>query len=189
MKNPAAVYCEAMGYQYVSVTTQNGGMTGQCRISETEQVSAWQFLQGSAAPEKSYCARQGLQYRQVTDPEACREFGLDTCMVCVLADGKTVEVTKVMNLSFAEGICGDGTCAMDENTGSCARDCPSGASDGFCDGAGDGRCDPDCPAGGDADCRAGADTAAGQAKTPAGIWVGLAAAAGSVLLFRQRRPS
>jgi putative hemolysin len=167
MKNPSAVYCEALGYQYVTVPTENGGVAGRCQISATEQVSAWKFLQGEAAPEKSYCAQQGLQYRKVTDPETCREFGLDTCMVCVLADGKTLEVTKMMNLSFEEGVCGDGTCAMAENTGTCPKDCPAGGSDGYCDGAGDGRCDPDCGSGADPDCK-GASSAPATNKTPVG---------------------
>lgn len=144
LKNPSAVYCEALGYRYVTVTTENGGMTGYCQLSPGEQVSAWKFLQGDVAQDRSYCAKQGLQYRKVTDPAACRVFGLDTCMVCVLADGKEVEVTALMNLSFEEGICGDGTCVMSENAVTCPKDCPPAGSDGYCGGALN---DPDCGGG------------------------------------------
>jgi len=182
LKNPSAVYCEAMGYKYVTVTTQNGGVVGQCQISANEQVSAWKFLQGDVAPEKSYCAQQGFQYQKVTDPAVCKVFGLDTCLVCVLADGKTVEVTKMMNLSFEEGVCGDGTCAMAENTGNCPKDCPSGAFDGYCDGAADGKCDPDCSAGGDADCKAAAGVTPGTTRSPTGSWIALLAVGGAALV-------
>ena len=125
LKNPSTVYCEAMGYQYISETAPDGGAIGKCKISDTETIDAWKFLQGYASQDKSYCAKQGLKYQQVTDPATCRAFGLDTCMVCVLPDGKTVEVTKYMNLSFAEGgICGDGICAMSE-VQTCPKDCPA----------------------------------------------------------------
>jgi putative hemolysin len=141
MKNPSAVYCEALGYTYVTVTAQDGGMRGYCQFSPAEQVSAWKFLQGDAAQDRSYCAKQGLQYRRVTDPEVCRVFGLDTCMVCVLPDGKEKEVTALMNLSFEEGKCGDGRCTMAENAVSCPADCPAGGADGYCGNEGT---DPDC---------------------------------------------
>jgi putative hemolysin len=185
MKNPSAVYCEALGYHYVTITTQDGGEAGQCQLSATEKVSAWKFLQGEVSPGKGYCAKQGYQYQKVTDPEACKEFGLDTCMVCVLADGKKVEVTKLMNLSFEEGVCGDGRCTMAENTASCAQDCPSGGSDGYCDGMRDGKCDTDCPAGGDADCKTAA--ASKPFLSPAVPWIALVAVGGAALLFARKR--
>jgi putative hemolysin len=185
MKNPSAVYCEALGYHYVTITTQDGGEAGQCQLSATEKVSAWKFLQGEVSPGKGYCAKQGYQYQKVTDPEACKEFGLDTCMVCVLADGKKVEVTKLMNLSFEEGVCGDGRCTMAENTASCAQDCPSGVSDGYCDGMRDGKCDTDCPAGGDADCKTAA--ASKPFLSPAVPWIALVAVGGAALLFARKR--
>ncbi len=184
LKNPSAVYCQALGYQYVTITTQNGGEAGQCWISPTEKVSAWKFLQGEVSPEKGYCAKQGYQYQKVTDPEACKEFGLDTCMVCVLADGKTVEVTRLMNLSFEEGLCGDGRCTMAENTASCARDCPTGGSDGYCDGMQDGKCDTDCPAGGDADCKSAATSKPFLSSLP---WIALVAVGGAALFFARKR--
>jgi putative hemolysin len=184
LKDPSAVYCSAMGYQYVVVKAPDGGETGQCLIPGTGQVDSWKFLQGEVAQDKSYCAQQGLQYRKVTDPEACRVFGLDTCMVCVLADGKAVEVTKYMNLSFEEGVCGDGTCAMSENTATCPKDCLSGGADGYCDGAKDGKCDPDCKApGSDPDCGA----AAAPTRSPAGPYAALVAAGGVALILKRAR--
>jgi hypothetical protein len=64
-----------------------------------------------------------------------------------------MEVTKLMNLSFAETACGDKNCGMPEDTISCPVDCRSGGWDKLCDGISDGRCNPDCPDGkGDPDC-------------------------------------
>ncbi len=51
-----------------------------------------------------------------------------------------------------EGECGNGVCNANENHRSCPRDCPSGGTDGTCDGARDGRCDPDCGGEKDPDC-------------------------------------
>jgi len=116
-------------------------MKGFCQLSPGEQVSAWKFLQGEIAQDKSYCAKQGLPYKKVSDPVVCRVFGLDTCMVCISPDGKETEVTALMNLSFEEGICGDGICAMSENSVTCPGDCPPGGADGYCGGAVN---DPDC---------------------------------------------
>lgn len=189
LKNPSAVYCEAMGYQYSTITTP-GGEAGQCQLPSGEKVSAWEFLQGETGQEYSYCAAQGLESRMVTDPETCRVFDLDTCMVCVLSDGKTVEVTELMELSFEEGECGDGICAMAENTGNCPGDCPSGGFDGYCDGARDGTCDPDCTAGQDADCGGSAAEAATPMETAeaaVGVWVILLAIGGVTLLFAWKR--
>ncbi len=89
------------------------------------------------------------------DPSAvyCHAMGYDECLVCILPDGTTSEVTHLMNLSFEETTCGDGSCGMPENVITCPADCKSGGWDNLCDGVRDGRCDPDCPDGkGDPDC-------------------------------------
>jgi putative hemolysin len=152
MKNPAAVYCGAMGYMYMTEETPAGTL-GLCRMPGGTTVDAWKFLQGSAGQEFSYCARQGYRQQVVRSYRTCGEFGLGECLVCVLPDGRTEEVTQLMNLSFAETSCGDRSCGIPENVLSCPADCTSGGWDNLCDGKRDGRCDPDCPDGaGDPDC-------------------------------------
>ncbi len=155
MVNPSAAYCRALGYSYITVQ-EEGGAKGYCRISESEIVNAWEFLQGRVVPEYSYCKQQGYQIKNIQDSEICEErIFASKCAFCVLEDGTEAEMTTLMNLSFAEGGCGDGFCTLGaEHFGSCPQDCPSGGSDGYCDGVVDGKCDPDCQAGQDSDCAA-----------------------------------
>jgi len=152
MKDPSAVYCQAMGYPYEVVQTPEGP-SGACRLPDGTVPDSWQFLQGAAGQQFSYCARMGFRQQVVRSYRTCGKFGLDTCLACVLPDGSSREVTQLMNLSFAETSCGDGSCGLPENARSCTADCPTGGRDNLCDGIRDGRCDPDCPGGsGDPDC-------------------------------------
>jgi putative hemolysin len=155
MINPSAAYCRALGYTYSSVQ-EEGGEQGYCRISESQIVNAWEFLQGRVVPEYSYCKQQGYEIKNIQNSEICEErIFASKCAFCVLQDGSEAEMTALMNLSFAEGGCGDGFCTLGaEHFGTCPQDCPSGGSDGYCDGVADGKCDPDCQAGQDSDCAA-----------------------------------
>ncbi len=109
MVNPSALYCNALGYPYMDVTGSDGSMTGFCLLPGNQSVDAWQFLEGKVSPELSYCKKQGLDVRTVTDPTVCGMLG-STCAVCVRADGTTQEVTKMMGLDFREKICSGNTC-------------------------------------------------------------------------------
>ena len=129
MTNPSAGYCTALGYQYTDVTAADGSMTGYCMLPGNQSVDAWQFLQGKVSPELSYCKKQGLEVRTVTDPGVCRMLG-DTCAVCVKADGTTQEVTRMMGLDFREKICSgniccdpalDKTCTIGQESGGAAE--------------------------------------------------------------------
>jgi putative hemolysin len=143
--NPAAVYCEKLGYIYDNVQ-------GLCIFPDGTKVDAWKFLQGKVGVEHSYCRQIGLEIKTVRDPKKCIRFLLDECAVCVLKNGTEVEVTELMNLSFAETVCGDRICGLPENYKTCPEDCPSGSWDAFCDGVKDERCDPDCTIETDPDC-------------------------------------
>ena len=143
LKNPAAVYCTALGYDYfINETTK--GDRGICRLSNGDLVNAWWFLKGKIDSEHGYCKKMGHDTKTVADPLICASVFSTECSVCVLADGTEVEVTQLMNLSFVESICGDGSCGLLENFSTCPEDCPSGGIDEYCDGAGDGQCDEDC---------------------------------------------
>lgn len=151
LKNPAAVYCIALGYEYRVEKTDQGDV-GYCLLQGGQKVDAWQFLQGKVAQDKNYCATQGYGQKTVTDPKKCLRFLSDSCLVCVLGDGSEVEVTELMGLILEETTCGDGVCGIPENYKTCPVDCPSGSSDGYCDGVKDGKCDPDCNVKEDPDC-------------------------------------
>ena len=46
MKDPSAVYCEALGYDFTTLATEEGEQ-GLCTLPDG-RVDAWQFLQGKA---------------------------------------------------------------------------------------------------------------------------------------------
>ena len=135
LRNPAAVYCEALGYKYSN---------GFCIFPDGNRIDAWKFLLGEAGEEYSYCAKHGYELRIIEDPNQCLVFLSNRCAGCLLPNGSVVEVTKLMGLSFEETVCGDGRCGFPENYKTCPQDCPSGSMDMYCDGVPDGICDPDC---------------------------------------------
>ncbi|MCF7862148.1 DUF333 domain-containing protein [Candidatus Woesearchaeota archaeon] len=135
MKNPAAVYCESMGYQYV---TEN--QFGQCKITETEKYDAFEFYTGEKGVEYNYCAVNGYEY--VVENET---------IFCLSGDdgNEKISVDKMMKLDFndlkvIEEICGDGICIRDENHGNCPQDCKQSMRDYYCEPIDDGLCDQDC---------------------------------------------
>lgn len=151
MLNPATVYCQAMGYNWTIQPDARGG-AGYCILPQGKSVGEWDFIRGSAGQEYSYCARKGYKARTIKDSEKCSSIASNTCMVCILQNGTEVQVTDLMNLSFEETRCGDGSCGLPETLKTCPQDCRSGSWDGFCDGKFDGKCDRDCTATSDVDC-------------------------------------
>lgn len=156
LKNPAAAYCSALGYVYMVERTDKGDV-GKCVLPGGQKVDAWQFLQGKVAPDKGYCASKGYRLKTAKDARPCVRDMTDSCAICVLPDGREVEVIELMGLHLEETVCGDGTCGVPENCKSCPADCPSGLADAVCDGVKDGRCDPECTASQDTDCAATSD--------------------------------
>lgn len=153
LKNPAAVYCKEMGYTW-DVEEINSAQIDLCKFSDTILCYAYEFLVGTCGTEYSYCSKMGYEIKTVTGLDRCRSVPTYLeCSVCVLENGTEVEVTKLMGLSFEEGVCGDGNCVLGESYLNCAEDCPSGSADGYCDEIIDGICDPDCEE--DVDCLCG----------------------------------
>ena len=150
MLNPAAVYCEDLGYEYTIKSTPEGDY-GMCRFPDGSEAEEWKFLEGKEGKEYSYCEQEGYEIKTVS--EGC-QFSVE-CAVCVLENGEEVEVTELMELDFNEGVCGDGKCVLGESYKTCSEDCPSGSSDMYCDGITDGICDPDCEEEEDLDCETG----------------------------------
>jgi len=145
LKNPSAVYCEALGYEFVIFSSPYGEV-GKCLLPNGTAVDAWDFYKGKVAIDYSYCAKMGYEAKHV-EREDCKSY-----LVCVLPNGTEVEVAELMGLSFEETTCGDGVCGIPENHSSCPQDCKSGGEDGYCDGVKDEICDPDCLNGEDVDC-------------------------------------
>lgn len=61
--NPAAVYCEALGYNYTIQSTEHGER-GLCQLSNGDVVDAWEFLQGKVAQNYSYCCQKVMKLRR-----------------------------------------------------------------------------------------------------------------------------
>ncbi len=142
--NPAAAYCDALGYGYQVVKTASGE-SGACRFPDGSSCDGWDFAEGKCGQKYSFCSVHGYGIKTVSTE--WRNYS-----ACVLANGTEVEAMQLMGLDLKTERCGDGRCGLGENNGNCPRDCPSGARDGYCDRASDGKCDPDCKAGGDPDC-------------------------------------
>jgi putative hemolysin len=151
MLNPASMYCSAMGYN-LTFHELPAGTEGLCTLPDGTAVNEWDFLQGYDGQKYDYCTKQGLPSKRVTNRTKCNSIAVDICSVCILKNGREVEVTDLMNLSFAESRCGDGTCGGGENYKTCPQDCRSGGMDDYCDGVLDGKCDADCTLWKDPDC-------------------------------------
>jgi len=101
MKNPAAVYCTALGYDY-KINENALGQEGFCVLPDGSEVEGWAFLRGDAGKEYSYCVKEGYEMRTVNDSMKCAPVSLYTCGVCVLKTGDEVEVTRMMRLNFSD---------------------------------------------------------------------------------------
>ena len=59
MANPAAVYCEGLGYAMETVTRE-GGQDADCLFADGSRCGQWDFLAGRCGQEFSYCNSQGF---------------------------------------------------------------------------------------------------------------------------------
>lgn len=143
LRNPAAVYCDALGHNY-SVERHGEDEFGYCTLPDGKKVEAWAFLLGEEEADQSFCVREGLELKVVEGWERCGRLFTSRCVACVLKNGTEVEMTRLMGLTFAETTCGDGHCGFPEDWERCPEDCPAGGYDMACNDAADGRCDPDC---------------------------------------------
>jgi len=84
--NPAAIYCQQMGYTYQTVADGEGGESGFCVMPDTTECAAWDFLSGQCGAQFSYCAQNG--YETLTLPEGGAYAPQHA--VCVDASGKTL---------------------------------------------------------------------------------------------------
>ncbi|MFH1424079.1 MAG: C1 family peptidase [archaeon] len=58
LKNPAAVYCNELGYTYEVASGENGEH-GFCAVSDDVKFEAWDFIQGKVGGDYSYCSKLG----------------------------------------------------------------------------------------------------------------------------------
>ncbi len=116
LKNPMAVYCEALNYTY-------NVSNGNCIISKNLSVPAYKFLSGEVAQKYSYCELHGYKIKHIDNISLCIKENLTACSVCVLPNGSSEDIFAIMNLSAKEGYCGDGICDIGETYDNCPQDC------------------------------------------------------------------
>jgi C1A family cysteine protease len=95
MANPAAVYCQELGYEY-EIVDASEGQYGTCIFPGGSQCNEWSFLQGKCGRNYSYCARQG--YDLITKTDGKNPFSREYS-VCVGDRGEIGAATELMGLS------------------------------------------------------------------------------------------
>ncbi|MBG0788206.1 MAG: DUF333 domain-containing protein [Anaerolineaceae bacterium] len=71
LANPAAVYCESLGFTLESVE-RNGGEDADCVFSDGSQCPQWDFLAGRCGQAFSYCEQQGGTLEEGGNVGICR---------------------------------------------------------------------------------------------------------------------
>ena len=105
VKNPAAVYCTELDYEYKIVKTDRGER-GMCVITDIdEEFDAWDFLEGKVGQEYSYCSLNGYDTITVTDGRNSFSSDYAVCVpkkqstpVVVASSSESMSVTDLMNL-------------------------------------------------------------------------------------------
>jgi len=91
--NPSAVYCQALGYQYKIVETENGGQVGICVFPDKNECRAWDFFAGKCGEKYTYCARIGGKIVATGSCPYARE-----CAICLLPNGTRIPEIELMGL-------------------------------------------------------------------------------------------
>ena len=94
MRNPSAVYCTEMGYEFQIKKTINGE-TGLCMMPDGEECDSWSFYSGECGQEYSYCTRHGLD---VSDIKVADAF-TGECTACVMPNGSIRAVSQLLGLN------------------------------------------------------------------------------------------
>jgi len=92
MANPAAIYCEELGYTYTTFSAPTGDYS-ICRFPDGSQCDAWDFLEGQCAPDFSLCTRLGYTVEQRRDGD--NEFSPEYA-VCVDHDGTVIADMSIL---------------------------------------------------------------------------------------------
>jgi putative hemolysin len=144
--NPAAAYCNRLGYEQKMVDTA-AGTTSYCVLPGGLECEEWDFAEGKCGIEYSYCARKGYKSQTSEEHDKCKTLGSD-CLLCITPDGTELEATKASRTDTDIGpvqslqdlipeepttttvkdepkpvekpVCGDGVCELGEK---CPTDC------------------------------------------------------------------
>jgi len=95
MANPAAVYCEELGYEYKIITDDEGGQRGVCIFPDNSSCDAWDFFAGKCGQNYSYCKIHGCDIETIKDGK--NPYSPEYA-VCTLPNKTKTSVMKLMNL-------------------------------------------------------------------------------------------
>jgi putative hemolysin len=95
MADPAAVYCDELGYEFQIVDGAKG-QYGVCVLPDGSSCDAWRFLEGTCGQGYSYCAKQGYDIITKTDGKNSLSRAYS---VCVQGQQEIGPVTELMRLS------------------------------------------------------------------------------------------
>ena len=115
--NPAALYCERLGYEFKTVEGEDGEQ-GVCVLPDGEQVDAWAFYAGESGTEFSYCANMGWAVAVDGGGDAFAE----RCTSCVLPRAGSPRKAVSELLSFGE---------LGQQTGLRVETAPADADDAY----------------------------------------------------------
>ena len=81
--NPAALYCQELGYKHDIRTSPSGGQYGVCIFPDGSECSSWDFLRGKCGQKFTYCEEKGFKIEN-----RVRNMGTWTAnyAVCVFPD-------------------------------------------------------------------------------------------------------
>ena len=91
MANPAAVYCEGLGYT-MEIVTRDGGQDADCLFLDGSRCAQWDFLAGRCGQEFTFCKKQSF------DLEIGNNIGL-----CRFPDGSSCDEYQHFSGECAQG--------------------------------------------------------------------------------------
>jgi len=102
--NPAAVYCDSLGYNLETRTDpETGGEVGCCVFPDGSACEEWAFYRGECGQNFTYCEQQGYRIEN-------REEDMGTFTVkyaaCIFDDG-----SECSEQSYLSGECGPSDCS------------------------------------------------------------------------------
>jgi len=100
--NPAAKYCEMLGYRYEISSTKAGGDVGMVHLPDGRIVNAWDFYKGKVAQEYSYAARLGFEIETETVKENGIVYERPVCVRSNKGEEERIPLLELMRLNGEE---------------------------------------------------------------------------------------
>ena len=93
--NPAAVYCNELGYEYKIINDSVGGQRGVCIFPDNSSCGAWDFFTGKCGQNYSYCGLHGCDIETIRDGK--NPYSPEYA-VCILPNKTKTSVIKLMDM-------------------------------------------------------------------------------------------